>query len=111
MRRALVAAATLLVASVAAGDSRKDEIVKAVKSNSLELHACYEEAIARDPKLEGKVVVEFTVEKGKITDATVVQTTLDDVKTEACILTTMKTWAFPLVKGTVSVTYPFVFKR
>ncbi|GAC1471747.1 MAG: hypothetical protein PVSMB1_19400 [Gemmatimonadaceae bacterium] len=111
-----VLALLVLVGGVAvAAPSKKEIITKVVKDSQIELKACWEEALAAEPKLtEVRTVVEFTIEQKFLTDATVVETSVtgsEKDKLESCVTRSMKTWAFPQLKHPVTVRYPFVFKR
>jgi hypothetical protein len=79
--------------------------------------ACYESALAAQPKLAGKIVVDFMivgdakvggiVDQAKIND----RTDIDDAKMTGCIRESMLSMVFapPENDGWVSVTYPFEF--
>jgi hypothetical protein len=86
-----------------------------------EIQACYDEGLARKPKLAGKIVVLFTVENdGRVSDAvTKKATTLRDPAVVECVLGVFETLVFEggLTPGcdaskndcTVKITYPLTF--
>jgi hypothetical protein len=59
------------------------------------------------------VVVQFTIGgTGKVDEAHIAQTEMNNEGVEGCIVRNVKTWVFPQPKGggVVFVTYPFIFK-
>jgi len=69
--------------------------------------ACYEQALQKDPKLEGKVVARFTILKtGEVVDTTA--TGIPEIN--ACIVRVVRSVRFPSnPRGSMVVSYPFVF--
>jgi hypothetical protein len=83
-------------------DRRKGAVVSA-----------YEHALRRDPTLEGRVEVRFTVgASGQPSHIQVVRDSLDSPEVIERIKTVMPTWRFPSPAGGAQVySYPFVFKH
>jgi TonB family protein len=99
-------------ASVAKGLT-KDEVGRVIHAHLSEVRYCYESAMIRSPDIEGKLVVDFTINPSGVVSTTAVnQTTLPDPRLDDCILRRLATWKFPLPRGgvNVDVTYPFIFK-
>ena len=71
---------------------------------------CYERALAKDPQLEGKVTVRFTIQRdGSVTDLAVVESQLPETAT-SCIVDAYRKLVFPKpFGGTVTVVYPILF--
>jgi TonB family protein len=73
---------------------------------------CYHQELAKDPKLRGKVVVQFLIAAdGKVPWAKVSRSTLGNRAVEHCIVKVVRRMRFPKnksEKGT-TVSYPFVF--
>ena len=90
----------------------KDIIRRVVRSHINEVRACYNQGLAKDPNLKGRVEIAFTIgADGKVTLTKVASTTLSDANVGTCIATTMKRWVFPKPdSGSVAVTYPFVLE-
>ena len=115
-RLALVALVVMSAASARAEDKAgadKEAIRAVVRSHLVEVRTCYEQQLlAQRPKAEGRVMVDFRVEKGVVVAATVKESNLNDAPTEACVLTTMRGWKFDGVGmiAPVTVSYPFIFK-
>jgi len=75
------------------------------------MRRCYEAGLARDPKLTGRVVVKFVVEKkdGKVSSAEDNGSDLPDAATVACVVGVYKTMVFPAPWDRMTITYPIVF--
>ena len=73
---------------------------------------CYERELTKDPNLYGKVTVTFTIAgNGRVSEASVIQTTMNNANVEECVLRVVRRIRFPTPKGggEVIVTYPFMF--
>ncbi len=73
---------------------------------------CYKQAVQRDPDLEGKVTLRFTIgPSGGVVGARVLRSTLGHAKAESCMVARARTWRFPRPLGgaAVRVRYPFLF--
>ncbi len=73
---------------------------------------CYERELTKAPNLYGKITVTFTIAgNGRVSDATVIQTTMHNANVEECVLRVVRRIRFPSPKGAgeVIVTYPFMF--
>ncbi len=108
-------ASILTIIAIAAGSSvataslDKDLIRGRIRTRNAEYRACYEAALKKDPKLEGKVVVTFVVEKdGKV--STVKSEGMPAI--DACIARAIAKIRFPSnTRGSITVNYPFLFAR
>jgi Ca-activated chloride channel family protein len=95
------------------GSLDKNIIRRAIDKQRARVRYCYEKALTKNPLLEGKVVISFTITPdGSVTAVLIRETTLGDADVEACIATVMKelTYPAPAGGGAVIVNYPFVFK-
>ncbi len=91
----------------------KDEVGEVIHSHMSEIRYCYESAMIRNPSVEGKLVMDFTiVGNGLVKSAEAKNSTLSDPRMDDCILRRLLTWKFPQPKGgvDVAVSYPFIFK-
>ena len=90
----------------------RDIIRRIVRAHINEVRSCYNQGLARDPGLGGRVAINFTIDgDGKVSAAVVSESTLTDAAVATCIAGAVKRWAFPKPKGgTVEVTYPFVLE-
>ena len=95
------------------GKLDKDIIRRIVRAHINEVRYCYSKSLVKDPKLAGRVSIEFVIgAAGKVSSSTVQKNTLDDASVGKCIAKAVKRWKFPEPSdgGTVSVTYPFVLE-
>lgn len=93
------------------GGLDRDIIRRIVRAHINEVRHCYNQGLAKDPDLGGKVAVQFTiVATGKVGESKVDSTTLSDQNVGECVAKAVKRWKFPKPQGgvDVSVTYPFV---
>ena len=88
-----------------------DKIAQVMKQKQTLIKACYEIGLRRSAGINGKVVVKFTIdESGKVTEASIEESTLGDPIVEKCILRMIERLTFPPPeKGKVTVTYPLIF--
>jgi TonB family protein len=89
-----------------------EEIIRAVVEKRLAaIRNCYEQELVKNPKLQGKVTIRFTIgEDGSVVSAEIENTTLNNPDVESCILRRIQYLKFPKPeKGQVTVSYPFVF--
>jgi hypothetical protein len=90
--------------------------VKAVRSKWDAMKACYSDALARNPKTQGRVVSKFTIEEdGKVIGACDAGSDVADPKLVECVLRTMTTVTFePYTIGdpcpAMTIMYPIQFK-
>jgi TonB family protein len=90
----------------------REAIRRVIQSRLREMKACYEKGLNRDPSLGGKIVLEWTIGKqGRVTEASVKNSTMGNAEVEQCALSRLRTWRFPEppVGREAEVTYPFVF--
>jgi TonB family protein len=83
-----------------------------VKKRLRAIQICYEQQLRRNPSLQGKVVVEFTIEQtGTVSKATATANTTNDPAVASCVVDTVKRFRFnPGPEGgSVTYSYPFVF--
>ena len=93
------------------GGLDKDIIRRVVRAHLNEVRHCYNEGLARDPALKGRVAVQFTIgPMGRVPVAAVQESSVADHAVGRCIAKAVRRWRFPKVKGggNVVVTYPFV---
>lgn len=89
----------------------KDLIRRIVRAHIGEVRYCYDEGLAHDPELAGRVVVDFVIgAEGKVTRSTAESDMEGDVPD--CIATAVSRWLFPRPADgkDVAVKYPFVLE-
>lgn len=93
------------------GDIDKDLIRRIVRAHLNEVRSCYNSGLTRNPNLEGRVTVQFSIiGTGKVASSVVQENTTKDSAVADCIAKAVKRWTFPRVGkgGTALVTYPFL---
>lgn len=84
-----------------------------VRKSVGDVKKCYEKGHEKNPKLEGRVVINMVIAaSGDVSSAKVQRSTLGDAEVENCVAGVIKKIRFPKPKGggIVIVNYPFVFK-
>lgn len=84
----------------------------ALKRRERGIQQCYERALKNNPKLKGKVVIEWGInEEGRVVKINIVQNTLGDAKVASCISDIIQRIRFPgATKGVAPVRKTFVFE-
>jgi len=91
----------------------KEEVGRVIHQHMKEVRYCYESSMVRASKVDGKVILDFTINgKGIVAKQKVGVSTLPDPALGECIMRRLRTWQFPNPKGgvNVDVSYPFNFK-
>ncbi len=84
-------------------------IRRQIRVHLREIQACYAKALVKEPTLQGRVVATFTIGK---TGAVTASTAEGLPAIDACIAGVIRTIKFPPAppsKGSINVSYPFVF--
>ena len=94
------------------GSLDKDLIRRIVRRHVRELEKCYQDGLAEDPELQGRVVLAITIlSTGAVGSAVVQSTTLHNQAVEQCLAAAVKGFQFPRpAGGNVVITYPFILK-
>ncbi len=94
------------------GDFDAGTVVRTIRTRIRAIQRCYENELRRNPSLEGKVTVQFTiVERGTVTGARATENTTGSPAVASCVVSTVRRFRFnPGPEGgSVSYSYPFVF--
>jgi metallo-beta-lactamase class B len=94
------------------GSLDKEIIRRVIRTHINEVKACYEQGLATQPLLAGRVMAQFTIgAAGDVVASTVQHSTLNDAAVESCTTSAVRRWKFPspVGGGIVIVSYPFVF--
>jgi outer membrane biosynthesis protein TonB len=94
------------------GTIDRDEVRRVILANKRTIQNCYNIALARNPELYGKIVLSWTIEeRGRVANATVKSSSVDNPQVANCILEHLKTWKFPdpPPDSVGQVSFPFVF--
>lgn len=85
-----------------------------VRKSVDEIKKCYENELVKDPKIAGRVVINFIISaSGDVSSSKVQRTSMNNPKVEKCTAEVVKKIKFPKPKGggIVIVNYPFLFKN
>ncbi|MBI5071023.1 MAG: adventurous gliding motility protein GltG [Deltaproteobacteria bacterium] len=89
-------------------------IRKVIRENASQVRYCYEQELTLNPKLEGKVAVQWQIDADGRASGCVVHsdTTLLNDKVQRCIMSRIVTWQFPKPKGggIAIVKYPWILR-
>lgn len=89
--------------------SDKGRLKLAIRSQMGEMKACYEQRLASNPSLAGRVALGWTLAGGSAQGVYVVSNDTGDHELPRCMVEQLKRWTFePALEG--DVTWPFVFK-
>jgi TonB family protein len=91
-----------------------DEVGEVILRHAAEIRYCYEDALLRNPSVEGQLQLLFKISpRGRVSSTQIKSSTLGEARLEDCVIRKLSSWAFPQPKGgiEVPVTYPFVFKN
>lgn len=71
-------------------------LLEVVHRHTWEVHRCYTDALQDAPGLKGLLKVAWTVDaNGRVPDARIDETDLDDARLQACVLERVRAWRFP----------------
>lgn len=89
----------------------RDSIRAVVQGDRGAIRACYERALLKQPGLQGKVTVKFTIAgSGAVSSTNIESSTARNDGLEQCLQGRVQKWAFaPHGGGPLVVAYPFVF--
>ncbi len=93
------------------GSFNQASLKRTIRRYEPSIRSCYEQELRRNPKLSGKVYIDFTIGvTGKVTRASVGRSSLKSRAVESCIVARVRGWRFPKPPdGEVEITYPIVF--
>jgi hypothetical protein len=97
------------------GSIDKELIRKVIQEHAAQIRFCYEEQLAVNPKLAGKVAIKWVIDAdGNASNASVdtSATTLNNDKVHQCMMARIVSWQFPKPKGggIAVITYPWILR-
>ena len=97
------------------GSIDKELIRKVIQDHAAQIRYCYEQQLAINPRLQGKVSIKWIIQAdGSATNPQVDEsaTTLDDGKVHECMMSRITSWQFPKPKGggIAVITYPWILR-
>jgi TonB family protein len=99
--------------TIVVGGLSKEVIGRIIRRHWTEIKYCYEKELSKDPNLNGKVAIQFTIDAaGSVADVLVKEDTMGSSEVNQCMKDRIFRWKFPQPQGggIVQVTYPWVFK-
>ena len=94
------------------GSLDKSLIDTVIRKNMNQLRYCYQRELTKNPGLEGKIIVKFTIAPdGSVSRSGIKTSSMGNSDVETCLTERFKRFKFPEPKGggVVIVSYPFVF--
>jgi hypothetical protein len=94
------------------GTYDKSLVDRIVKQNLAQFRFCYERELRVNPKLHGKIVMKWVIDKnGLVSKSNVKRSTMHNALVEQCMVSRVRRLRFPPPRGggIVLVSYPFVF--
>ena len=95
------------------GSLSKQVIRSHIQSDINQIRFCYEQQLAQNPNLTGRVSVRFVIsQSGQVSAAAVAGSTISNTDVEQCVVRAIQRISFPQPSGggVVIVTYPFFFQ-
>jgi pSer/pThr/pTyr-binding forkhead associated (FHA) protein len=101
--------------AVVMGSVDKELIRKVIQDHAAQIRYCYEQQLAVNPRLQGKVSIKWVINgDGSASSAQVDRagTTLEDQKVHDCMMARITSWQFPKPKGggIAVITYPWILR-
>jgi pSer/pThr/pTyr-binding forkhead associated (FHA) protein len=94
------------------GSLNREEIERVLRRVKSQIRFCYERELAKDPNLNGKVVIGFVIAgTGLVSTAKAAQNTMGNDKVGSCVVRIIQRLRFPKPRGggQVIVNYPYLF--
>jgi TonB family protein len=91
----------------------RDVVAKTIRAHANEIKFCFERELQSHQTLSGKVSITFTIgPSGDVTDASILESTLDSQTVETCMISRIRRWRFPEPAGggVVTVNHPWIFR-
>src|SRR5688572_24121370 len=82
-----------------------------IRKSYPQIRACYEDALGRNPKTAGKMLMHFVIaEPGTVTEACILKVPFPDPPSLACILREFRSLTFGSTDAKTTVNYPLEFE-
>jgi hypothetical protein len=101
--------------AVVMGSVDKELIRKVIQDHAAQIRYCYEQQLAVNPRLQGKVSVKWVINgDGSASSAQIDRsgTSLEDERVHECMMARITSWQFPKPKGggIAVITYPWILR-
>ena len=89
------------------------DILRVVSSRQRSIQYCYEKELARNPELNGKVIINWRIGlSGKVMKAWIGSSSLKNGNVESCMTRAVRFWRFNKPDGGIcEIKFPFVFNQ
>lgn len=87
-----------------------EAIRRVVRRNLRQVNRCYEEGLAREPGLAGRLLIRFVIgQSGSVLSVSVAESQIALPSVGECVASAVRAWRFPAPEGggVVTVNYPF----
>ncbi len=93
------------------GTLDNQKISETVKRRIGAVKSCYEKELKRNPQLQGKIVMQFTIEEsGRVSDVSAKSDSIGEPAVSECIKDAIGRWRFDKPEGgSVTIAFPFIF--
>jgi hypothetical protein len=97
------------------GSIDRELVRKVIQEHAAQIRYCYEQQLAVNPRLQGKVTVKWIINADGSASAPEIErgsTSLDDSRVHECMMARIVSWQFPKPKGggTAVITYPWILR-
>jgi hypothetical protein len=97
------------------GSIDKELVRKVIQDHAAQIRYCYEQQLAINPRLAGKVSIKWVINGDGSASSPQVDggaTTLEDAKVHDCMMSRITSWQFPKPKGggIAVITYPWILR-
>jgi hypothetical protein len=101
--------------AVVMGSIDKELIRKVIQDHAAQIRYCYEQQLALNPRLQGKVSIKWIIQADGTATSPQVDagaTTLEDARVHECMMSRITSWQFPKPKGggIAVITYPWILR-
>ena len=94
------------------GSLSRNVVRNEVRDRRSQINNCFKRRLKSKPNLEGKLVVQFEIERsGRVGSVRIIESTIDDAPLEECVRGRFEGWSFAKHHGgSITVRYPFIFR-
>jgi len=101
--------------AVVMGSVDKELIRKVIQDHASQIRYCYEQQLAVNPRLQGKVAIKWVINGDGSASSPQIDhsgTSLEDAKVHDCMMARITSWQFPKPKGggIAVITYPWILR-
>ena len=101
--------------AVVMGSIDKELIRKVIQEHASQIRYCFEQQLALNPRLQGKVAIKWIIQAdGTATNPQVEAsaTTLENAQVHECMMSRITSWQFPKPKGggIAVINYPWILR-